>query len=186
MARAGLLKETAKKSSWPVTGLWNRGTLKDLNDSKLIVNESKWFPWSSRINLIPFRIFRGPLFHKPVTAGQELFLLFFTANRVYSIECGFFAYSKFEFKSKNWFNHLNSVQPFSVDSQNQHTPQILFHKNCSPRDLCIMTLFAICTSIAAESFSNEPKLSTSDKVTKLVRSHEKQSTLDSQGSRGRV
>ena len=26
--------------------------------------ESKWFPWSSRINFIPFRIFRGPLFHK--------------------------------------------------------------------------------------------------------------------------
>ena len=34
-------------------------------------NESKWFPWSSRINFIPFRILRGPLFHKPVT-GQEL------------------------------------------------------------------------------------------------------------------
>ena len=46
-----------------------------------------------------------------------------------------------------------------------------------------MTLFAICTSIAAESFSNEPKLSTSNKVTKLVRFHEKQSTLNSQGSR---
>jgi hypothetical protein len=29
-------------------------------------------PWSSRINFVPFRIFRGPLFHKPVT-GQELF-----------------------------------------------------------------------------------------------------------------
>ena len=46
-----------------------------------------------------------------------------------------------------------------------------------------MTLFAICTSIGAESFSNEPKLSTSNKVTKLVRFHEKQSTLNSQGSR---
>ena len=57
------------------------GDLKDLNDSKLIVNESKWFPWSSRINSIPFRIFRGPLFHKPVT-GQEHFLLFLTANRL--------------------------------------------------------------------------------------------------------
>ena len=38
----------------------------------VVVYESKWFPWSSRINFIPFRIFRGPLFHKPVT-GQELF-----------------------------------------------------------------------------------------------------------------
>ena len=63
----------SKKSSWPVTGLRNRGTLKDLNDSKLIVYESKWDPWSSRINFLPFRIFRGPLFHKPV-AGLELFL----------------------------------------------------------------------------------------------------------------
>ena len=30
---------------------WNRGPLKELNDSKLILFESKWFPWSSRINL---------------------------------------------------------------------------------------------------------------------------------------
>ena len=49
-----------KKISWPVTDLQNRGPVKDLNDSKLIVHESKWFPWSSRINFIPFRIFRGP------------------------------------------------------------------------------------------------------------------------------
>ena len=38
--------------------------------------ESKWFPWSSRINFIPSRIFRDPLFHKPVT-GQELFFCCF-------------------------------------------------------------------------------------------------------------
>ena len=31
--------------------------------------------WSSRINFIPFRIFRGPLLHKPVT-GQQLFCCF--------------------------------------------------------------------------------------------------------------
>ena len=43
--------------------------------------ESKRFHWSSRINFIPFRIFRGPIFHKPVT-GQELLLLFLTANRL--------------------------------------------------------------------------------------------------------
>ena len=36
------------------------------------VNESKLFPWSSRISLVPFKTFRGPLFSKPVT-GQELF-----------------------------------------------------------------------------------------------------------------
>ena len=33
---------------------------------------SMWFPWSSRINFIPFRVFRGPLFPKPIT-GQDLF-----------------------------------------------------------------------------------------------------------------
>ena len=63
-------KKQQKKSSWPVTGLQNRGPLKDLNDSKLIVQGQ--CPWSSRINFIPFRIFRGPLFHKPVT-GQGIF-----------------------------------------------------------------------------------------------------------------
>ena len=38
----------------------------------LYIYESKSFIWSSRINFIPFRIFRGPLFHKPVTS-QELY-----------------------------------------------------------------------------------------------------------------
>jgi hypothetical protein len=61
-----------KKSSWPVNGLRDMGPLKDLNDSKLIVYELNWFSSSSRINFTPFRIFRGPLFHKRVT-GQELF-----------------------------------------------------------------------------------------------------------------
>ena len=60
-------------SSWPVTGLRSRGPLKDLKDSELILNESKLFPWSSRISLVPFRTFRGPLFPKPVTC-QELYL----------------------------------------------------------------------------------------------------------------
>ena len=75
-------KKQQKKDFWPVTGLRNRGTLKNLNDSKLIVYESKWFPWPSRINFIPFRIFRGPLFHKPVTGQELFFLLFLTANRL--------------------------------------------------------------------------------------------------------
>ena len=46
--------------------------VKDLKDSKLILNDSKLFPYSSMISLVPFRTFRGPLFPKPVT-GQELF-----------------------------------------------------------------------------------------------------------------
>ena len=58
-----------------VQTLMSRGPLKDLKDSKLILNESKLFPWSSRISLVPFRTFRGPLFPKPVT-GQELFCRF--------------------------------------------------------------------------------------------------------------
>jgi hypothetical protein len=56
--------------------LSSRGALKDLKDSKLILNESKLFPWSSRISLVPFKTFRWPLFSKPVT-GQELFLAVF-------------------------------------------------------------------------------------------------------------
>ena len=63
----------AKKSSWPVNGLRSRGPLKDLKDSKLILHESKLFPWSARVSLAPFKTFRGPLFPKSVT-GQELFL----------------------------------------------------------------------------------------------------------------
>ena len=62
----------AKRSSWPVTVLCSRGLLKDLKDSKLILNESKLFPWSSRISLIPFWTFKGPLFPKAVI-GQDLF-----------------------------------------------------------------------------------------------------------------
>ena len=56
-----------------LTALRSRGPLKDLKDSKLILNESKLFPWSSRISLVPLRIFWGPLFPKPVSC-QELFL----------------------------------------------------------------------------------------------------------------
>ena len=63
---------SAENGSWPVTGFRSREPLKDLKDSKQILNESKLFPWSSRISLVPFRTFRGPLFPKPVT-GQELF-----------------------------------------------------------------------------------------------------------------
>ena len=44
--RVGFAVRNRKKSSLPVTGLQNRGRLKDLNDSKLIVYESKWFPYS--------------------------------------------------------------------------------------------------------------------------------------------
>ena len=32
--------------------------------------KSKWFPWSPRINFIPFRIFRGPLFFFKQTGSR--------------------------------------------------------------------------------------------------------------------
>ena len=57
-----------------LTGLWSRGPLKDLKDSKLIPNASNLFPWSSRISLVPFRTFSGPLFPITVT-DQELFFI---------------------------------------------------------------------------------------------------------------
>ena len=45
--------------------------------------DSKWYKHqdSYTIRLESFRSFRGPLYRKPVT-GQELFLLFLTANRL--------------------------------------------------------------------------------------------------------
>jgi hypothetical protein len=62
----------AKNSSWPVTGLENKGPLKVLNGTKLIVDDH----WNNldpfRISLESFGFFKAPLLHKPVT-GQELF-----------------------------------------------------------------------------------------------------------------
>ena len=37
--KAGLLSETAKKSSWPINGLWIRGPLKILNGTQLILDD---------------------------------------------------------------------------------------------------------------------------------------------------
>ena len=75
----------AKTSSLPVTGLRSRGPLKDTKDYKLSLNESKLFPWSSRISLVPLRTFRGHLFSKPVT-GQELFLVVFYSKQTLASE----------------------------------------------------------------------------------------------------
>ena len=79
----------------PVTDLWSRGPLKNLKDSKLNVNESKLFPWSSRISLVPFRTFRGPLFPKPIT-GQELFFAV--------------SYSKPALASLSWLNESGNLR----------------------------------------------------------------------------
>ena len=70
-----------QKSSCPVTGLQNRGPLNILNGIKLILDDQGNHLDSYTISLESFRSFRGPLFRKPVT-GQELFLLFLTANRL--------------------------------------------------------------------------------------------------------
>ena len=61
-----------QKSSWPATGLWNRGPLKILNGIRLILDDQGNHLDSYTISLESFRSFRGPLFHKPVTV-QELF-----------------------------------------------------------------------------------------------------------------
>ena len=90
----------SKKSSWPVTGLWNRGPLMILNGIKLILDDLGnhldsyknlfilykflWISLVYTISLESFRSFRGPLFRKPVT-GQELFFLFLTANWLYEM-----------------------------------------------------------------------------------------------------
>ena len=66
-----------------VCGIGELWSLKDLNDSKLIAYESKGFSLSSRINFIPFKIVRGPLFYKSLTGQEPFFLLFLTANRLY-------------------------------------------------------------------------------------------------------
>ena len=62
----------AKNSSWPVTGLWNKGPLKVLNGNKLILDDNGINLESFRIKLESLRSFRGTLLLKPVT-GQELF-----------------------------------------------------------------------------------------------------------------
>ena len=64
-----------------VTGLWNKGPLKVLNVTKLILDDHGNNLDSFRISLESFRSFRGPLLHKSGT-GQELFLPFLTANRL--------------------------------------------------------------------------------------------------------
>ena len=65
----------------PVTALGNKGPLKVLNGTKLILDDHGNNLDAFRISLESFRSFRGPLFLKPVT-GQELFLPFLTANRL--------------------------------------------------------------------------------------------------------
>ena len=69
--RASLLQEMAKNNNWPVTGLGNKGCLKILNGTKLIIDDHGNNLNSFRIILESFSFFRGPLLLKPVT-GQEL------------------------------------------------------------------------------------------------------------------
>ena len=59
----------SKNSSWPITDLGNKGPMKVLNGTKLILDDHGSNLDSFEISL---ESFRGPLLHKPVT-GQELF-----------------------------------------------------------------------------------------------------------------
>ena len=63
----------SKRSSLPGICLRNSGSLKALNDSTLILNESEWPPWSFKINLESFRTFRGSLFLKEIIGIKFLF-----------------------------------------------------------------------------------------------------------------
>ena len=72
--RAGVLWEMAKNSFWPVTGLGNKGPLKVLNGTRMILDDHGNNFDSLRISKESFRSFRGPLLHKTV-AGQELFFV---------------------------------------------------------------------------------------------------------------
>ena len=54
------------------TGLGNKGPLKVLNGTKMILDDHRNNMDSFRIKLESFRSFRGPLLLKPVN-GQELF-----------------------------------------------------------------------------------------------------------------
>ena len=83
-----IFPETRKYRKSTRAGFWYQEEKKvpdQLLDSKLSLNESKWLPWSSRINLVPFRTFKGTLVHKPVTC-QVLFLslgINFSATRYF-------------------------------------------------------------------------------------------------------
>ena len=58
--------------TWPVTGWRNRVPLKALYVTKFILNDQEGHSSSFITNLVLFRAFRGPLFHKPVT-GRYIF-----------------------------------------------------------------------------------------------------------------
>jgi hypothetical protein len=80
LSRASLLYETAKNSSWTVTGLGDKVPLKVLNGTKLILDGHGNNLDSFRVSLESFRSFRGPLLHKPLTR-QELFFAFSYSKR---------------------------------------------------------------------------------------------------------
>jgi hypothetical protein len=56
-----------KKSPGQETGLGNRGCLKVLKDTKLVLNKHEWPPSSFKIIMVSFRTFKCPLFPKPVS-----------------------------------------------------------------------------------------------------------------------
>ena len=69
-----------QKSPNQETGLGNRGSLNILCNTKLVLHENEWPPYSWKNNLVSFRTFIRPLFPKPV-GWLGLFLLL-TARRL--------------------------------------------------------------------------------------------------------
>ena len=68
----------SKKSSWPVTSLWNRGPLKILNGIRLILNDQGNHLDSYTIS------FEWPLFCKPVTGQDFFFAVFYSKPALFS------------------------------------------------------------------------------------------------------
>ena len=75
--------------------------------------------WSSRINLIPFRIFRGPLVLKPVT-GRELFFCHFLQQTGSRTEGSWFCdqnsthiFEEFGFLSPSTFQRFSAIIHFN-------------------------------------------------------------------------
>ena len=98
----------AKNSSWPVTGLGNKGPLKVLNGTKLILDDHGNNLDSFRIRLKSFRSFRGPLLLQPVTVQELFFALSYSKPTLIMgrIKCISNRHFKFKFSIFQYFFYL--------------------------------------------------------------------------------
>ena len=107
----------------------------------MILNESNWFPWSFRINLVPFLPFSHPLFHKPVT-GQVLFLpLVKKTGSKLKIIC--LINSSVYFRIKHVLQSSFDNGNYLFLSKNSSMP--LFFNHCYPRSPLWLWWWRCCT-----------------------------------------